>query len=215
MPHALRTYVCFAPIAFSAFCTDDTPRESSSEGQRDSYEDEIITMVRVSLVDEEANVRAAAAKAFDILQEFIGVKAIDATIPTLLEALRQPGQSSGTALQALREVMSVSHIQISGFSRNSDESQVRASTVFPVLIPTLTAIPMSVFNARALASLVTVAGDALSKRLTPIMNAVTKAMEDGGEDELVNAVDEAIEALMGAIEDAEGLNTSMMILLGW
>ncbi|KAF9496394.1 ARM repeat-containing protein [Pleurotus eryngii] len=172
--------------------------ESSSEGQRDSYEDEIITMVRISLVDEEANVRAAAAKAFDILQEFIGAKAIDATIPTLLEALRQPGQSSGTALQALREVMSV-----------------RASTVFPVLIPTLTAIPMSVFNARALASLVTVAGDALSKRLTPIMNAVTKAMEDGGEDELVNAVDEAIEALMGAIEDAEGLNTLMMILLGW
>ncbi|KAJ8518630.1 hypothetical protein ONZ45_g4322 [Pleurotus djamor] len=172
--------------------------ESSSEGQRDSQEDDIITMVRTSLVDDEANVRAAAAKAFDILQEYLGAKAIDATIPTLLEALRQPGQSSGTALQALREVMAV-----------------RASTVFPVLIPTLTAIPMTVFNARALASLVTVAGNALSKRLTAILNAVVKTMEDGGEEELVDAVDEAIRALFASINDAEGLNTLMMILLGW
>ena len=60
-------------------------------------------MVRMSLVDDEANVRAAAAKAFDVLQEQMGAKAIDETIPTLLEALRQPGKGSGTALQALRE----------------------------------------------------------------------------------------------------------------
>lgn len=65
-------------------------------------------MVRVSLVDDEANVRSAAAKAFDVLQEKLGAKAIDQTIPTLLEALRQPGKGSGTALQALREVMGVS-----------------------------------------------------------------------------------------------------------
>jgi hypothetical protein len=67
-------------------------------------------MVRVSLVDDEANVRSAAAKAFDILQGHLGAKAIDQTIPTLLEALRQPGKGSGTALQALREVMSVRDI---------------------------------------------------------------------------------------------------------
>ena len=65
-------------------------------------------MVRTSLVDDDATVRSAAAKAFDALQEYIGPKAIDQTIPTLLEALRQPGESSGTALEALREVMSVS-----------------------------------------------------------------------------------------------------------
>lgn len=66
-------------------------------------------MVRASLVDEQTNVRMAAARAFDILQDKLGAKAIDQTIPTLLEALRQPGESSGTALQALREVMNVSH----------------------------------------------------------------------------------------------------------
>jgi hypothetical protein len=58
-------------------------------------------------VDDEANVRSAAAQAFDVLQEELGAKAIDQTIPTLLEALRQPGKGSGTALQALTEVMNV------------------------------------------------------------------------------------------------------------
>lgn len=69
-------------------------------------------MVRGCLVDDEAPVRAAAARAFDVLQEQLGAKAIDETIPTLLEALRQPGKASGTALQALQEVMAVSFLFI-------------------------------------------------------------------------------------------------------
>lgn len=84
-------------------------RENSSDSQQEGHEDGIIAVIRASLVDDEANVRAAAAQAFDVLQERLGAKAIDQIIPTLLEALRQPGESSGTALQALREVMSVSY----------------------------------------------------------------------------------------------------------
>lgn len=76
--------------------------------QRENQEDDIVKIVRTSLVDEMAIVRSAAAKAFDVLQEQLGPKAIDQTIPTLLEALRQPGAGSGTALQALTEVMNVS-----------------------------------------------------------------------------------------------------------
>lgn len=83
-------------------------RENTSEIQREGHEDDIIYAVRLCLVDEAANVRAAAAQAFDILQETVGNKAIDQTIPTLLEALRHPGAGSGTALQALREIMTVS-----------------------------------------------------------------------------------------------------------
>ncbi|KAJ7504446.1 armadillo-type protein [Mycena galericulata] len=172
--------------------------ENSTDSQREGHEDDIISIVRVSLVDDESNVRSAAAKAFDILQEHLGPKAIDQTIPTLLDALRQPGKGSGTALQALREVMSV-----------------RASTVFPVLIPTLTAIPMTLFNARALAALVTVAGGALSRRLSVIMSALVRVVEEEQDEELKAAVDEANRALFGSISDAEGLNTLMMLLLGW
>ncbi|KIY43656.1 translational activator GCN1 [Fistulina hepatica ATCC 64428] len=172
--------------------------QHASENQREGHEDEIISIVRVSLVDDEPNVRSAAAKAFDVLQEKLGTQAIDATIPTLLEALRQPGKSSGTALQALREVMSV-----------------RATTVFPVLIPTLTAIPMTIFNARALASLIAVAGEALSRRITTIINALVKVLESDPEEKLREAATEALRTLFQSIDDAEGLNTVMMILLGW
>lgn len=165
-------------------------------------------------MDDEANVRSAAAKAFDVLQEHLGTKAIDQTIPTLLEALRHPGKSSGTALQALREVMSVGDTpELHGMYLH--RSQVRASTVFPVLIPTLTAIPMSVFNARALASLVTVAGNALSRRLSVILSALVKVYEGDKEDELESAIDEAMRAIFASVSDAEGLNTLMMVLIGW
>lgn len=85
-------------------------RENATDTQRGGHEDVIVSIIRTSLVDDQANVRAAAARAFDSLQEHLGAKAIDQTIPTLLEALRQPGESSGTALQALKEVMSVSMI---------------------------------------------------------------------------------------------------------
>ena len=71
-------------------------------------EDVIISAVRIALVDSSAAVRAAAAQTFDTMQHYMGAKAIDQTIPTLLEAMRDPGETSETALQALKEVMSVS-----------------------------------------------------------------------------------------------------------
>lgn len=74
---------------------------------------------------------------------------------------------------------------------------------------------MTVFNARALAALVTVAGEALSKRLTVIMGALVRVFEEDKNEELLTAVDEALRALLTSVKDAEGLNTLMMILLGW
>ncbi|KAG8916956.1 translational activator of GCN4 [Tulasnella sp. 418] len=92
---------------------------------------------------------------------------------------------------------------------------VRASTVFPVLIPTLIAPPITVFNANALCQLVTVAGDALSKRLTQILNPLVRCIESDTDDDIKEAVNETIRALLGSISDAEGLNTLMLLLLGW
>lgn len=89
------------------FSNIDYTRQNATDTQREDCEDVIISIVRAALVDDEANVRSAAAQAFDVLQEELGAKAIDQTIPTLLEALRQPGKGSGTALQALTEVMNV------------------------------------------------------------------------------------------------------------
>jgi hypothetical protein len=74
---------------------------------------------------------------------------------------------------------------------------------------------MTVFNARALASLVTVADNALSKRLTVILTALVKVIEDERDDELLSAVDEALRAVFESVNDPEGLNTVMLLLLGW
>ena len=90
--------------------------------------------------------------------------------------------------------------------------------MFPILIPTLTAIPMSAFNARALASLVSVAGAALSRRLSVILNGLVKMREgkEVQEDEgLKEAIDEAIHTLLSAVSDTEGLNVLMLVLLEW
>lgn len=77
---------------------------------------------------------------------------------------------------------------------------------------------MTIFNAQALAALVTVAGTALSRRLTVMLNALAK-MREGPEvreqEELQEAIIDATRALLASICDAEGLNTLMLILLGW
>lgn len=78
---------------------------------------------------------------------------------------------------------------------------------------------MTAFNARALASLVTVAGNALSKRLAIVLTALVKVTEssttDSVDEELRVAVDEATVALLSSISDPEGLNLLMLLLLGW
>ena len=74
---------------------------------------------------------------------------------------------------------------------------------------------MTVFNARALASLVTVAGNALTRRLSVILSALVKVYENEKDEELESALDEAIRALFASVDGAEGLNTLMMILIGW
>ncbi|KAG9284337.1 hypothetical protein G9A89_007492, partial [Geosiphon pyriformis] len=109
------------------------------------YVDSLVPAVRRALVDESGEVREAAAQAFDTLHQHVGPKAIDEILPSLLNSL-QSGENSDYALEALKEIMAV-----------------RANVVFPVLIPTLITIPITSFNARALASLVSVAGSALNK----------------------------------------------------
>ena len=77
---------------------------------------------------------------------------------------------------------------------------------------------MTVFNANALASLVTVAGNALSRRLNVILNALVRELESQNkseESDLKQALEEALKALLQSVCDAEGLNTLMMVLLDW
>ena len=74
---------------------------------------------------------------------------------------------------------------------------------------------MTAFNARALAALVAVAGNALSRRLAVILNSLVKVSEGDIDEELRSAVDKAFRPLLSSVSDPEGLNTLMLLLLGW
>jgi hypothetical protein len=199
-------------------------RESAAPAQLEEHQDAIISAIRTALVDENAIVRAAAAQTFDAMQQSdFGTKAIDQTIPTLLEALRQPGDTSETALYVSRSSLfllrctpSADFTPLRYFSRALKEvMSVRANSIFPVVIPTLIAIPISAFNARALGSLVSVAGNALSRRLIPILTALVKSIETEKDEEILEEIQETTSTLLRSVEDIEGLNTLLMQLLGW
>lgn len=75
--------------------------------------------------------------------------------------------------------------------------------------------PITAFNARAIAALVTVAGNALSKRLSQILTPLVLSVEKEKDEEVRAEVQEAIRALLSSIEDMEGMHSLQMLLLGW
>ena len=88
-------------------------------------------------------------------------------------------------------------------------------TVFPILIPTLLATPVTNFNLRALGSLVNVAGPALNKRVGIITSTLVTVLEDENNQEIVAETNNCLGTVFRSIEDLEGLNTLMLLLLGW
>lgn len=61
----------------------------------------------------------------------------------------------------------------------------------------------------------TVAGEALSKRLSSVLKPLVKSMENEKDGQVKTEVQTAIRALLSSIEDEEGMETLQMLLLGW
>lgn len=61
----------------------------------------------------------------------------------------------------------------------------------------------------------TVAGEALSKRLSSVLKPLVKSMENEKDDQITAEVQTAIRALLSSIEDEEGMETLQTLLLGW
>ncbi|KAF9019240.1 ARM repeat-containing protein [Hymenopellis radicata] len=162
--------------------------ENALEAQRTPHEDDIIGLVRNALVDDDAGVRAAAAR--------VGARGADEALVGALE------KESDEAVRALEEIIGV-----------------RAATVFPAVLPTLTKRPLSVFNARALGVLVPVAGSSVGRRVNIILNALVEAHESvragTADDELAEEVANATEKVMETVDDADGVSGVMILLLGW
>lgn len=171
---------------------------SASQDSLEEYEPKLISVVRTALVDGNVEVREAAADAFDSLQKMFGKKVIDQILPYLLGLLRDE-DSAENALAALLTLLT---------------EQTRSNVILPTLLPTLLASPISAFNARALASLASVASSSMVRRLSNILNALLDNIVTCKDEERLEALDAAFDAITLSMDEFDGLNALMSVMLG-
>ncbi|TGO34185.1 hypothetical protein BHYA_0208g00040 [Botrytis hyacinthi] len=170
---------------------------SASPEALEDHEKTLISVVRVALIDSDDEVREAAAEAFDSLQQILGKKAVDQVLPYLLSLLRTESEADN-ALSALLTLLT---------------ETTRSNIILPNLIPTLTTSPISSFNARALASLSTVAGPAMARRLPTILNSLMDNIISSKDEDLKSELETSFDTVVQSIDEFDGLNVAMNVLL--
>ncbi|KAL1597320.1 translational activator of GCN4 [Paraconiothyrium brasiliense] len=170
---------------------------AASPEQLEDYEKTLIQVVRSALVDPNAEVREAAAEAFDALQEILGKRAIDQVLPHLLSLLRSDDDAQN-ALSALLTLLT---------------DNARSNVILPNLLPTLLKSPMSGFNARAIASLAEVASSAMARRLPNVLNTIMDNVIRCKDDDLRQELEDAFDAVLLSVDEFDGLNTAMSVML--
>lgn len=155
----------------------------------------LIDVIRTGLGDPDDEVRKAGAKAFDALQDAIGNNVVDQILPDLIKML-QSEETAENALAALRQIMSS-----------------KSGVIFPVLIPTLLAPPMTVSNARSLGALASVAGSSLVKRLSAVINALVDAIIANEDEEVVEESNRVLDVILLSVNSEGGVHPLMQHLL--
>lgn len=172
---------------------------SASEGTLADYEPKLISVVRTALIDPHPEVREAAAEAFDSMQQMFGKKVVDQILPNLLGLLRQDDDADN-ALQALLTLLT---------------ETTRANIILPSLLPTLLASPISSFNASAIASLASVAGSSMTRRLKHIFESLMENIIKCKDEERLDALTNAFDTVLLSVDEYDGLNTAMSLMLGF
>lgn len=171
---------------------------SASPDALEDYEKKLVSILRISLVDSDSEVREAAAEAFDSFQQVFGKKAVDHVLPYLLNLLRDSDEASN-ALSALLTLLT---------------ETTRANMILPNLIPTLLSPPITTFNAKALASLAEVGGPSMHRRLPAILNNLADGITSKSTDaELRDELNSAFDAVLCSVDEYDGLNTAMSVVL--
>lgn len=170
---------------------------SASQEALEDHEKTLISVVRTALTDSDADVREAAAEAFDSLQQILGKRAVDQVLPFLLNLLRSE-EEANNALAALLTLLTES---------------TRSNIILPNLIPTLITPPISAFNAKALASLSKVAGAAMNRRLPNIINSLMDNIVNCTDETLREDLDSSFDTVILSIDEYDGLNVVMNVLL--
>ena len=175
-------------------------REIINAAQRDTIEDhdkKLVTIVRIALIDSDAEVRDAAAESFDALQHMLGKRVVDQVLPHLLTSLRSDEEAEN-ALSALLTLLT---------------DHARANIILPNLLPTLLTSPMSSFNAKALGSLAEVAGESLSRRLPTVLNTLADNIVACKDDDLRSELENSFDTVLVSVDEFDGLNAAMSSML--
>ncbi|KAK4861382.1 hypothetical protein LT330_004298 [Penicillium expansum] len=170
---------------------------AASPDALEDFEDILIATVRVALVDNDDDVREAAAEAFDSLQQIMGKRVVDQVLPYLLHLLRNDDDAE-QALSALLTLLT---------------EQTRANIILPNLIPTLLTPPITAFNARALASLAEVAGSAMTRRLPTILNSLMDGIIETTDEELRTELSTAFDTVLVSVDEYDGLSAAMNVMV--
>ena len=170
---------------------------SASPDSLTDHEPKLIAVVKTALVDHDPKVREAAAEAFDSLQQVLGKKVVDQILPNLLALLRDPDEAEN-ALAGLLTLLT---------------EATRSSIILPNLLPNLLSNPISSFNARALASLASVAGTAMTRRLSHILNSLLGNIINCKDEERLEALNVAFDSVILSMDEFDGLNSLMSAML--
>ncbi|CCH61585.1 hypothetical protein TBLA_0F00410 [Henningerozyma blattae CBS 6284] len=163
--------------------------EPSSAESLEQYQSIIVNIIRTTLIDGSEAVRQSAASVFDVYQNVVGKVAVDEILPYLLNILKS-SENSENALLGLQEIMAT-----------------KSEVIFPILIPTLLTQPIDGFRASALGSLAEVAGSALYRRLSTIINSLVDSLiiKDISTENR-ESLEQSFDKVLLSVNDNEGLH---------
>ncbi|CAI5723276.1 unnamed protein product [Hyaloperonospora brassicae] len=151
--------------------------------QIEDYVDTLLDAVLDGICDEVAEVRASAAHAFDVLHRGIGYRAIDETVPKILERIHSSpsAEEQERALLGLQEIL-----------------RVKSREVLPYLIPRLLVKPVTASAAFTVSRVAQATGAVIHFQVERIFAAFfaqyVELLEDGSSDAAKAALAENIKS---------------------
>jgi HEAT repeat protein len=170
---------------------------SASKDQLETFQDVLCDAVREALRHPNPEVQRAAAESFEALQQQFPSRAIESIVPTLLRQLESDSESdSEIALVALREIM-----------------KGRSSTrILGSLLPSLTAVPISPVNAKALGSLIEAAGHAINPRLGSILQKFMDSLVSVKDPDWIDELTRSFKVIILTVDNDEGIRIVLTTL---
>jgi hypothetical protein len=171
---------------------------AASRDHLETFQDVLCNSVKEALRHPNPEVQRAAAESFEALQHQFPTKAIESIVPTLLDQLGSNSEAdSDIALGALREIM-------------KGRSNIR---ILGSLLPSLTTVPISPVNAKALSSLTEAAGQAINPRLGLILQRLMDTLSSVQNIEWIDSLVQSFKVIVISVDDDEGIRIVLTTLL--